>query len=94
MQRSPLSRGSNRRSAGAHLRNVPPLAAGAHLRNAPPLAAGARGTVSLEGTAIPVPFVVRSVDDRGALQIEFEMNQSVRLALVALLDRLRRRQAA
>ena len=55
---------------------------------------GARGTVSLEGMAMPVPFVVRSVDDRGALHVEFEIDATVAQALAALLDRLPQRRAA
>jgi methyl-accepting chemotaxis protein len=69
-------------------------ATGAHLRGAPRLAPGARGTVSLEGMAMPVPFVVRSVDDRGALHVEFEIDATVAQALAALLDRLPQRRAA
>jgi methyl-accepting chemotaxis protein len=67
---------------------------GAHLTDAPPLSPGTRGTVSLGGMAMPVPFVVRSVDDRSALHVEFEMNEAVRSALSILLERLRELRAA
>jgi hypothetical protein len=43
---------------------------------------------------MPVPFVVRSVDDRGALHVEFEIDATVAQALAALLDRLPQRRAA
>jgi len=69
-------------------------ATGAHLRDAPPLQPGTRGTMSLEGVTMPVPFTVRSVDDRGALHVEFAVDDAVRLALSALLDRLQQRRAA
>ena len=82
-------------AGGMHEAKLADLSAtGAHLRNAPLLSPGARGTVSLGGMAMPVPFVVRSVDDRGALHVEFEVDEAVRLALCALLDRLQQRLAA
>ena len=61
---------------------------GAQLRNAPPLQPGARGTIALDGVAMPVPFTVRSVDDHGGLHVAFEANETIRLAVAALLDRL------
>jgi methyl-accepting chemotaxis protein len=82
-------------AGGMHEAKLADLSAtGAHLRNAPLLSPGARGTVSLGGMAMPVPFVVRSVDDRGALHVEFEVDEAVRLALCAMLDRLQQRLAA
>jgi methyl-accepting chemotaxis protein len=82
-------------AGGMHEARLADLSAtGAHLRNAPPLPPGTRGTISLEGVAMPVAFTVRSVDDRGALHVEFAVDDAVRLALSALLDRLQQRRAA
>jgi methyl-accepting chemotaxis protein len=69
-------------------------ATGANLSEAPPLAPGATGSVAVEGMAMPVLFVVRSIDDRGALHVEFEMDETARLALSVLLDRARPRRVA
>jgi methyl-accepting chemotaxis protein len=82
-------------AGGAHQARLVDLSAtGAHLSDAPLLAPGATGTVAFEGIATPMRFVVRSTDDRGALHLEFETDEPTRLALAALLDRLRQPQAA
>jgi methyl-accepting chemotaxis protein len=82
-------------AGGSHTARLADLSAtGAHLRDAPSLAPGGRGTASLDGVATPLPFVVRSTDDRGALHVEFELDEPARLALCALLDRLQQRHAA
>jgi len=69
-------------------------ASGAHLCDAPVLRVGARGTMSLDGVAGAVAFVVRDVDDRGGLHVAFEADDAVRRALEALLAGLRQRRAA
>jgi methyl-accepting chemotaxis protein len=67
---------------------------GAQLGEAPALEVGARGTISLDGIAMPLPFVVRSADHRGALHVEFDENAAARSAIHAVLDRLRRQRVA
>lgn len=62
--------------------------------NTPPPEPGASGAISLQGMATPVPFVVRGVDDRGALHLEFEADEAVRPALYTLLDQLQQRRVA
>ncbi len=69
-------------------------ATGAHLCGAPPLAPGVSGTAWIESLGRPLPFVVRSADDRGALHVEFEADEAARLALGALLDRSQQRRVA
>jgi len=82
-------------AGGTHAARVADLSAtGAHLRDAPVLDPGARGTMSMDGVAGPVPFIVRNVDDQGALHVAFEVNEAVQQALAALLDRLQQRRAA
>jgi methyl-accepting chemotaxis protein len=67
---------------------------GARLHGAPPLPPGSRGTVSLDGIAVALSFVVRNVGDRGALHVEFEQNEATGAAIRALLDRLPQPRAA
>jgi methyl-accepting chemotaxis protein len=67
---------------------------GAHVRDAPHLQPGTQGTVSLDGVSAPVPFVVRSFDDHGALHVRFEMDDAVRAQVDALIRRLPNRVAA
>jgi methyl-accepting chemotaxis protein len=82
-------------AGGSHTARLADLSAtGAHLRDAPSLGPGGRGTVALEGVATPLPFVVRNTEDRGALHVEFELDEPARLALSALLARLQQRHAA
>lgn len=69
-------------------------ATGAHVRGAPRLQPGAEGTVSLDGVSAPVAFVVRGVDDNGAVHVNFEADDAVRAQLDALIPRLRNRRAA
>jgi methyl-accepting chemotaxis protein len=63
-------------------------ATGAQFREAPALMIGSTGTVSLDGIAIPLWFVVRSADNRGELHVQFEENEGVEASLSRLLDRL------
>jgi methyl-accepting chemotaxis protein len=67
---------------------------GAHVRDAPPLTPGGRGTLTLEGVAMPLPFLVQNVDSQDGLHVSFEANDVVRAALRPLLDRLAARVAA
>jgi methyl-accepting chemotaxis protein len=67
---------------------------GAQLIDVPAMSANGRGTILVEHVAVPIPFVVRSVDDRGALHVEFEMDRATRSALDGLLAPLRMQMAA
>ena len=67
---------------------------GAQIYDAPSLALESRGTVSLDGVALPLPFVVRQTDSRGRLNVEFEATEPARLAVSQLLERLQRTRAA
>jgi methyl-accepting chemotaxis protein len=69
-------------------------ATGAHFRDAPSLAPSGRGTAWIDDVSTPLPFIVRGTDDRGALHVEFELDEPARLALSALLARLQQRHAA
>lgn len=67
---------------------------GAQISGAPALAVGERGTVSLEGVAMPLSFVVRGTDHRGGLHVEFDENEAARLAVNELLKRWQRLRVA
>jgi hypothetical protein len=67
---------------------------GAQMDDAPPLQPGAGGTVAIQGLPTPLSFVVRTSDHRGALHVQFEANESARLAIRALLDRAQRKKVA
>jgi methyl-accepting chemotaxis protein len=80
---------------GTHPATIVDLSAtGAQFRDAPPLPQGARGRVSLDGLREPLPFVVRSGDDRGRLHVEFDDTPASRSAVNTLLDRLQQPNAA
>ncbi len=59
---------------------------GARLHNAPSLSAGSHGTVSLDGAAKALRFVVRGSGDRGDLHVQFDEDEATRSAVRALLD--------
>ncbi len=67
---------------------------GARIECAPPLAPGSRGSLSVDASAAPVPFVVRTLDHRGALHVRFDETEAAGGAVAALLDRLLRQPAA
>jgi methyl-accepting chemotaxis protein len=74
---------------GTHAVRLADLSAsGAQFRDAPAMPAGTRGSVSLDGMATPLPFVVRGTDHLGGVHVEFEANQATGAAINALLDRL------
>ena len=68
-------------------------ATGAQVLDAPPLPPGGHGTLSVDGLAAAVPFIVRNVDDRGGLHLSFEADAPVQALLQAALQRLPRRAA-
>jgi methyl-accepting chemotaxis protein len=65
---------------------------GANVEDAPALPEGAGGSVIVEGVSLP--FVVRTVDHRGSLHVQFEESEAVRLAIAGLLERLQQRRVA
>ena len=67
---------------------------GARIEGAPPLPAGFRGSVALDALPAPVPFVVRTVDHRGALHVQFDESEAARAVASSLLERLLRQRAA
>ncbi len=67
---------------------------GAQICDAPSLTLESRGTVLLDGVAVPLPFVVRHTDNQGRLNVEFEATEPARLAVGQLLERLQRSRAA
>jgi len=82
-------------AGGIHEARLADLSAtGARLRHARLAEPDARGTISLEGAAMKLPFVGHLVDDRGALRVTFEANEAVEHAHSALPDRSPQRRAA
>ncbi len=67
---------------------------GAMLCDAPSLEPDARGTILLGGVAMPVPFVVRTVDDQGAMHVAFDVDDAIRSAIRAMLERQQQQCAA
>jgi PilZ domain len=67
---------------------------GAQICNTPSLTLESRGTVSLDGVAVPLPFVVRETDHKGRLHVEFETTEPARSAISQLLGRLQQSRAA
>jgi methyl-accepting chemotaxis protein len=66
---------------------------GARIRGAPDLSPGARGTLRLDGVAVPLPCVVRGTEG-DVLHLAFELDEAAAAALRPLLERLALRQAA
>jgi methyl-accepting chemotaxis protein len=82
-------------AGGMHRGKVVDLSeTGAKLQDAPLLAVGSGGAISIDGVALPLPFVVRSADDRGALHVEFGTSAAARSAVAALLERMQQKRAA
>ncbi len=67
---------------------------GAQMCDAPSLTLESRGTVALDGVALPLPFVVRHTDSNGRLHVEFEATEPARSALSQLIGRLQQSHAA
>jgi len=65
---------------------------GANVDGAPALPEGSGGSLILDG--VSVPFLVRTVDHRGSLHVQFEDNDTVRPVVAGLLERLRERRVA
>jgi methyl-accepting chemotaxis protein len=63
-------------------------ARGAQFRDAPPMPAGTKGSVSLDGMAAALPFVVRNTDDLGGVHVKFDDNEAIGAAINALLVQL------
>lgn len=69
---------------------------GAQIWDGPSLPLESRGIVSLDSVALPLPlpFVVRHIDNQGRLNVEFEATEAVRSAVSRLLERLQQTRAA
>ena len=67
---------------------------GAQISVTTSLALESRGTVSLDGVAVALPFVVRDSDNQGRLHVEFEPTGPARSAVSQLLERLQQSRAA
>jgi hypothetical protein len=67
---------------------------GAQICDAPSLPPDSRGSVLLDGVAVPLPFVVRRSDNRGRLNVEFEAAEPARSAVRQLLQHLQQTRAA
>nr|WP_294504967.1 cache domain-containing protein [uncultured Rhodopila sp.] len=65
---------------------------GARVDGGPALPDGSRGSVIAGGVSLP--FVVRTLDHRGSLHLQFEESEAVRLAVAGLLERLQQRRVA
>ena len=66
---------------------------GASARDAPALPQGARGVLQIGGVGVPLPCVVRAVDDDG-LHLAFELDSAAATVFRPLLQQLVLRQAA
>ena len=55
---------------------------------------GTRGTVAIDGIAMPLPFVVLDNDDTGRLHAQFELDASAAATFRAMLERLTLGKAA
>jgi methyl-accepting chemotaxis protein len=67
---------------------------GAQISVTTPLALESRGTVSLDGVAVALPFVIRDSDNQGRLHVEFEPTEPARSAVSQLLERSQQSRAA
>jgi methyl-accepting chemotaxis protein len=66
---------------------------GARVRGGGPLQTGARGTLGLDGAAMPLPFVVQAVE-AGSLHLAFDLDDAAAASLRGLLERVAERNAA
>jgi methyl-accepting chemotaxis protein len=79
---------------GEHAARVVDLSeGGARVRGAPELSPGTRGTLRLDGVAVPLPCVVRGAEG-DVLHLAFELDEAAAAALRATIERLTLRQAA
>ena len=79
---------------GEHAARISDLSeGGACVRGAPNLPVGTRGTLVIDGVAIPIPSVARGTDGDG-LHVAFALDDSGRAAVRATLERLAKRLAA
>ena len=67
---------------------------GAQISVTTSLALESRGTVSLDGVAVALPFVIRDSDNQGRLHVEFEPTEPARSAVSQLLERSQQSRAA
>jgi methyl-accepting chemotaxis protein len=92
--RHPIDRPCRISAAGAtHDARLADLSvSGANVDGGPALPEGSGGSLILDG--ISLPFVVRTVDHRGSLHVQFDDSEAVRLAVTGLLERLQQRRVA
>jgi methyl-accepting chemotaxis protein len=66
---------------------------GALARDAPTASVGTKGTLTMDGVDLTLPFSVRSVQN-GALHLAFELDAASTARLESVIERLSGRQAA